>query len=1340
MTSTSYSSGADYWVQKGGQAYSGSWSTSGLSHSYSDKSSGNQYGAPRTYTGHTLYAVGNNWVQHTTCASAVHADDMCEWNHTETSSCVGSSSTSSMTSCVNSGYTSRNINYGHCSSSSNTNASPSSCSDSSSFSTSVVTNISFSNSSNDVVFGSLTLMIRPNFDANMTSESSALVSIGPSPDWNQKITGMDSSISDNVSTTEEDRDLRCYRGTSSSSNASAYKYGSSSTPASYGSATSLSAQDGINFMYCLHPQQLMSCCIKGYSCCNLDSTPSLSGGNCCNGDFCSACNNTTVNTSRMRKAAVYRPYTMYWYAVLGGGSSYVCEAGQDDGTNCALFNGVVKKNDDSASSHFDYEPNPYVSPTDTEKQGSEGPRLGVPVQYSLLYSADGGAPSESSFLARFLKSTSCGTSSGTEVYSNQCGWQALSEFYTRLHGMLQPSDSVDEYDQFATMYWSYAVLQRYGLSLFQLASFASIDGVTKAPLAFFMTSGEWSGNAITPYTQIAMTTTDGATARANLTGSDLFALGHPSVNPVDGNMQITLTFFCPALLLPWMTDMDKVAALVERMFPRTDKDSYELGISFSESDAFELVSSLGADQSSSVFQIAEVSESTYYHVSKSSPSTPIEGQPSSNSSSEAIVAARVSAKLNVATGSLTTLFYLYYLKQNGTPLPNVANFLADGEPVPTLPPDQLNWGTGCLILESGVCSEQTGYAQTGGWRVNALFISGDSAACKCLMNDNLPSTMTSGAAVWNAESLCFNANCDTTYDMLVDLDSMTAAAASASVCPSSAAAVATLSDNGIGSVTVTAGGALYDQAPAVTFVGGGGSAAVATAIVENGSVVSVEVTSPGSNYTSIPQVVFVPQADASLEAPECSSYCSSYIDILEGGGVDLGNVDLTKMVSDCNLDILDLVSGGSYASLKFLLTGIFAVSAMPLLYIVVALISGIQAYRAGTPFANTLAADPFFFVPVIVLALVFAIAFVYGWFDLNGTQLCGSRKPADADGFSYPSSACMSKGFFDPYIPSYELPQEFCKSAQVYCECSNPELFNCATDSCGCTSSSCCSVEGLCNAKQLTDSPLIGRTITARTTTLTWTPLTLAFCAAIAMLIVPTVTSAFYMLTPDFGITKVVVTFLISVVLLFSSCVPAYVFYADSEQNTTLSIGVGSCSALIDYPTTLTLTTDDTIVFVQDTAADGDLPQYVRSGTPDCSCCYGITTSKDACETGCSDVDNCDCVSMDAASGDSVVCYASIPPVIKYDEDWEAWIAYDPDNDDALVLVNVQGSGMIYQQTETLDDEGNVVENAVDAVQKPPMYATFQAVESTLAQNTLTFCGTLDGVPSCTNCVCETAE
>lgn len=69
-----------------------------------------------------------------------------------------------------------------------------------------------------------------------------------------------------------------------------------------------------------------------------------------------------------------------------------------------------------------------------------------------------------------------------------------------------------------------------------------------------------------------------------------------------------------------------------------------------------------------------------------------------------------------------------------------------------------------------------------------------------------------------------------------------------------ATATAAVQTGAVSTVSVTAGGTEYREAPVVTITGGGGTGAAATATVANGAVTAITVTAGGSGYTSPPTV------------------------------------------------------------------------------------------------------------------------------------------------------------------------------------------------------------------------------------------------------------------------------------------------------------------------------------------------------------------------------------------------------------------------------------------------------------------------------------------------------
>lgn len=73
-----------------------------------------------------------------------------------------------------------------------------------------------------------------------------------------------------------------------------------------------------------------------------------------------------------------------------------------------------------------------------------------------------------------------------------------------------------------------------------------------------------------------------------------------------------------------------------------------------------------------------------------------------------------------------------------------------------------------------------------------------------------------------------------------------------------AAAVASVSDGTVSSISVTDGGVGYTFIPKISIVGGGGAGAKASCIVVDGSVNQIIISEPGLNYFDIPSVYIEP--------------------------------------------------------------------------------------------------------------------------------------------------------------------------------------------------------------------------------------------------------------------------------------------------------------------------------------------------------------------------------------------------------------------------------------------------------------------------------------------------
>ena len=68
----------------------------------------------------------------------------------------------------------------------------------------------------------------------------------------------------------------------------------------------------------------------------------------------------------------------------------------------------------------------------------------------------------------------------------------------------------------------------------------------------------------------------------------------------------------------------------------------------------------------------------------------------------------------------------------------------------------------------------------------------------------------------------------------------------------------------VSSITVTAGGAGYNNVPTISITGGGGTGATAEATVFSGAITAITITNIGSGYTSTPTVDITPHADDTI--------------------------------------------------------------------------------------------------------------------------------------------------------------------------------------------------------------------------------------------------------------------------------------------------------------------------------------------------------------------------------------------------------------------------------------------------------------------------------------------
>jgi fibronectin-binding autotransporter adhesin len=165
-----------------------------------------------------------------------------------------------------------------------------------------------------------------------------------------------------------------------------------------------------------------------------------------------------------------------------------------------------------------------------------------------------------------------------------------------------------------------------------------------------------------------------------------------------------------------------------------------------------------------------------------------------------------------------------------------------------------------------------------------------------------------------------------------------ASAATASGTPTAAVALAVLSGDSVGSISVVDGGAGYTSPPRVTISGGGGSGAAATAVLNNGVVTQIDVSSGGSGYTSQPTVTISPSppiaaaaavtlvngtipgvltvANGGITNPGAGYLGAPHVTV-SGGGVT--GATATAVVTNGSVERIDITPTTGYTSLPTLI-------------------------------------------------------------------------------------------------------------------------------------------------------------------------------------------------------------------------------------------------------------------------------------------------------------------------------------------------------------------------------------------------------------------------------------
>lgn len=110
-------------------------------------------------------------------------------------------------------------------------------------------------------------------------------------------------------------------------------------------------------------------------------------------------------------------------------------------------------------------------------------------------------------------------------------------------------------------------------------------------------------------------------------------------------------------------------------------------------------------------------------------------------------------------------------------------------------------------------------------------------------------------------------------------------------------------DNGVTSVTVTAGGTGYTAAPTISFAGGGGAGAAAVATVASGVITNIYVTNPGtaSYGGGAPTVTITPvSGGAGATATANRGSCGTTRGLQQTGPTPISNIGKGKLVNMLN--------------------------------------------------------------------------------------------------------------------------------------------------------------------------------------------------------------------------------------------------------------------------------------------------------------------------------------------------------------------------------------------------------------------------------------------------------
>ena len=1153
---------------------------------------------------------GYSWLKDTQCAvemgdQAMNLDKSpCNYPHDAGISCNGPSA---------SGET---CDTGWCSDLefSPANDEPSGCSNSTSFASknTIISSLVFNNGTPGsvlgpfAVFASVTLTVTPSFSQDTGSDVETYKLAFPTD--SALTTAMNKSTwpEHTAMSSYENGSISCAAGTGASG-AGTYGYGASSsrnTPSTTGPG-SLSAKDTLHFQLCRLHQQLQKCradalniCTDGINCCDIFQK-SQSG---CWPDtwlFCSP------YTSTGYTSPVFRPFAQYFEVALGADNALCERSGDDDLRSCLVFNGRVRALDTNGGSLFTFEPNAFKDPRLFE---SGGPVLGVPVEFSLLFSADGSDPSTGSYLAQFCSAADPSSATGATAvtYGTQRGFLALGAFWTRLNTMVLPTtdttaavagttsasgsaSAADEnYAKFCRAYFVYAVTNRFLLSLYQLAPLASGSGITSGPLALFQTSQQWTRYTAGVWASVA-TTYSASEFLPGLASSELFTGAQPLVGAVDSDGNISVTLTVPSLLLSWSP-----AALLLAAFPFTPS-TFNLPVHFDPATAFQLIlgnigttgsvtaATTATSATNNPFSVIGPVSVQYYTVDYNTTMStgyvvPAANTDTNDSLDTAIVAAKMSFTVKAAPGSMTLLFYLYYVHSHGTgtfSAEAAAELLATGEPAVVPVPTFLDWSVACSLASSTQCLA-SGYTGVGASVVNALFLNSQAAVCQCVRPANSIAGLTSEATL-NPSAMCFNSFCRSTAQTTVDRNSLIAGALAGTSCAARA------------------------TAPSLT--------------------TEASLTPPAT--------------ETATATAMCKSLCPEYLSVLDNASVDAGVIDAVALRDECGVDLTSSATATVATAPAAAACCAMLFACVPIFFLASLMASAALAAKSTNTTTSASHASsasaavptlpplrPAFYVPALVVFVLCCAAAVYAWVDLRGTATCAGGAVLLNDGYDFPASACMSNGFASKAaavvgltVPLFKLPASFCQAPISYCQCNNSATYgqniSCATSSCGCSGAACCSTNGICTAEATATEPYAGRAIKLYEHDTRFDPLMGAVCCAAALCVVPACVAAMWLGTPAFAL-KPAAAVAIAFIILCLCAVPLAVQALDSSRYRRYDVGVGTCVRLTEYPAAIALTDQSSITYTMQLDTGSSVPYYTldsATSTAPATLSYSSTAS-----------------------------------------------------------------------------------------------------------------------------------